>query len=1104
LLTKIHKAFNVKVALAEIFKTPTIRGLARFIRESAQDRYAAIGPVEKRDYYVLSSAQERMYILQQMEPQSTAYNMPRAIPLAQAPDLGKLESTFKALIRRHESLRTSFVMVDDQPVQRVHDEVEFEIAEIRDEGLGISPSAFDLSQAPLLRVGVVKTGENRHLLLLDIHHIITDGVSQMFLTRDFQSLYSGETLVPLTLQYKDYSEWLNRDEQLEAVKSQEAFWLEEFAEEIPVLHLPTDFVRPVIHGFEGASINFEIGIEESKALDRLAMRESATMYMVLLTIYTVLMSKLSGQEDIVAGTPTAGRRHADLERVIGMFVNTLALRNRPVGESRFTEFLGSVKEKTLKAFENQEYPFEELVEKVDVHRDAGRNPLFDVMFVFQNIGDGSGDEPVTVDEEAVSRLGTSNFDFTLVGGESAGGLFFVAQYSTNLFESSTIRRFIGYFKKIVSLVTADPWVMLKEIEIISEEEKRRVLYEFNNRESAYPASKTIHRLFEEQAAAAPHRAAIVGTVFEMSGAPVSAVTYGELNRKSVQLSHLLREKGVEPDSIVGLMVEPCVEMFVGMLAVLKAGGAYLPIDPGYPEERTQFMLSDSGASILLNGMRELNALSGNIEVIDLTSAPVCGPQPESPLRAAGTSDLAYIIYTSGTTGKPKGVMVEHGNVYAYLFAFYREFEIKAEDAVIQLASYAFDVFVEEVYPILFRGGKVIVPTAGEMMDLEMLARLIARHQVTILDCTPLLLNEFNRIGETSAGEDSLASLRTIISGGDVLKREYVDNLVRTGEVYNTYGPTESTVCASYYNYSRALRDDVPRSTTSIPIGSPITNYNVYILDACGAVVPIGVPGELCVSGPGVTRGYLNRPELTAEKFNRSYRSHKTYNLYRTGDLACWLPDGNIEFLGRKDRQVKIRGFRIETGEIESRISVHAGVKEALVIARESSDGDKYLCAYVVGAAVDGTRLREHLSKDLPGFMIPSFFVPIEQIPLNPNGKVDRKALPVPEIEVGGEYTAPRNAIEESLVLIWAEVLGINSDKIGIDSNFFQLGGHSLRAVIIIARVHRELNVKVPLAEIFKTPTIRGLARFIRESAQERYAAIGPVEKRDYYVLSSAQ
>ncbi|HLP58975.1 MAG TPA: condensation domain-containing protein, partial [Candidatus Deferrimicrobium sp.] len=730
MLSKVHRELNVKVTLAEIFRTPTVKGLADFVRKSLPDRYASIEPAEKKEYYLLSSAQKRLYILQQIDWQSTAYNMPEVIPLGKEPDIRRLQATFKQLIERHESLRTSFHLLEDQPVQKVHPLVTFKVEERTGEPVW-NPGPFELSKAPLLKAMCLKTPQNQYYLMVDMHHIISDGISHAVLVKDFMALYREESLTPLKIQYKDFSEWQNSEKERENLKRQESYWLKTFSSEIPVLEIATDFSRPMVQGFEGNALSFVVGIEKTRALKELALGEGATLFMVLLALYNIFLSRLSSQEDIIIGTPTAGRRHADLEPVIGVFINTLALRNYPVGEKRFSEFLKEVKEGTIEAFENQDYPFEDLVEKAATVRDASRNPLFDVMLVLQNMDrdlePAERTEPIeqTAKESEHDKPGieqrqfslareTSKFDLVFNGSESNDGLNFSLAYSTRLFKPGTVERFLIYLKAILITVLDNPHVKISEIEILPLEEKRKILVDFNDTKTEYPLDKTIHRLFEEQVERKPDNIALHGcTIALMHGAAKTLratslqITYCQLNSQSNRLAYLLIEKGVQPDTIVGIMVERSVEMIVGILGILKSGDAYLPIDPDYPQERIDYMLKDSGAKLLVTTndkeAEKVRSWEGErvlLEYIIHHSNHLSFHLSFHPSAFIihHSNHLAYIIYTSGTTGKPKGVLIENRNLVNYVCWFSKKVRLTTDDRAILTSSFGFDLGYTSIYP----------------------------------------------------------------------------------------------------------------------------------------------------------------------------------------------------------------------------------------------------------------------------------------------------------------------------------------------------------------------------------------------------------------------
>ncbi|MCX6584774.1 MAG: amino acid adenylation domain-containing protein [Candidatus Aminicenantes bacterium] len=1094
LISKIHSTFNVSLPLVEFFESPTIRAQARYIKEAELTRYAPIEAVEKKEYYDLSPAQKRLFIMHQME---APYNMGNAWEIKGRLDKNRLAATFQQLIHRHESLRTSFLTVENEPAQKIYSDVDFKI-EVYDLGggdQGVKISAFfrpfDLSCAPLLRAGLIRTGENEHIFMVDIHHIVSDGLSLGIFIKEFMALYQGRGLPPLRLQYKDYCQWWKQQQQQRILEKQEEYWLKLFETEIPVLELPYDYPRPSLQGFEGRTIFFHLDVEETGALKRFVSGEknAPTLYMALLALFNILLAKLSGNEDIAVGTPVHGRKHMDLHSIIGMFVGTLAMRFFPVPEKTIAQFIREVKELSLAAFENQDHPFEELVEKVLENRDRGRNPLFDVMFAVQDSEIFPGFELEGLSVKPYKHdSGTSYFDLFWEVIEGGGALTFALNYCAKLFKEETLKRFFTYFKKIVYAAIENPLGKIGEIEIITGEEKRAILYDFNDTQAGYPRDKTIHRIFQEQVERAPDHIAIIGAALSLCGCPVS-VTYRQLNEQSGRLAWMLIAKGVLLGEIIGIKMERSIEKIMGILGILKTGGAYLSLDPAYPRERIDYMLKESAAKILLTAAD--CAFNFHHSSFDLP-------------RIHHSSHLAYIIYTSGSTGRPKGVMVEHRNVIR-LVKNTNYVEFKENDRLLQTGALEFDASTFEIWGSLLNGMTLVILAKDDILDPERLKSIIWRHDICTMWLTSPL---FNRMVQWDV--DIFAGLRNLLVGGDMLSPSHIGrvrNRFPGLKIINGYGPTENTTFSTTYRIDK-------QNTNRIPIGKPIANSTAYILNRTNRVTPVGVAGELCVGGDGVSRGYLNNPELTREKFidfhHSSFDLPRIHHskLYRTGDLARWLVDGNIEFLGRIDQQVKIRGFRVELGEIENELINHKGLKEAMVIPLEDGTGDKYLCAYYVPShpnSLNGEELTAYLSRFLPGYMVPLHFLAIEKIPLNANGKVDRKALPRPgPLEAGSNYNAPRDQMEEKLVELWSLVLGVEQGKIGIDHNFFHLGGQSLKLFMLTAMIHKEFEVKAPMSKFFEISSIRGQAQYIKTAAPDKYTAIDPVEKKDYYPMSPAQ
>jgi tyrocidine synthetase-3 len=1081
LTSLIHQTFNVRLELKSIFANPVLQQQAQLIQQATKTTYTAIPLAAKQTGYPLAAAQRRIWILDQLEAHTTVYNMPGIYAMQGALDLERLERTFQALVQRQEILRTSFEMQAGEVVQIIHPEIDFKITRLP--ASDFSPAGFsqpfDLDKAPLFRVSVISENEHNHLLAVDMHHIISDGVSVGMLIQEFTHLYNGITLEPLRIQYKDFASWQQTFLASEVMQQQRKFWIGQFSGELAVLELPTDFTRPLVQNFEGATLHFTLEESLLKQLKATATETGTTMYMLLFSAYAVLLSKYTGQDDIVIGTPVAGRPHADLQQLIGMFVNTVAIRNYPKADKDFHSFLLEVKEQLLNAFENQDFPFEELVEALQVKRDMSRNPLFDVMFSYQN----SNMLAFEIEGMQLKNVATENriskFDLSLDVIETDGQLEMSMEYYSGIFKKESIERLISHYKKIISELLENPYAPLSAIDMLTKQEKHQLLTVFNNTHIAYPSNKTVLDLFEEQALIAP---ANIALSFENN-----ALTYKQLNEKSNQVARALESKGVAKDAIVGIMMEPGFEMIIGLLAILKTGAAYLPIDIHYPAERIDFMLKDCAVNyVLVNGTSP--AFGSAIKSIDLQDKKLYTGSSANLRSAIQANQLAYVTYTSGSTGTPKGVMIEHSNLFDYVNTFIQLTGITASDTALLNSSISFDTAIEELFPALCVSGKVLINKDNQ--DLGKVLDFISRKKISILSTSPLVINYINEEAK------SFGVLRTLISGGDVLKPSYITNIPPQVAVYNSYGPTESTVCITYNRIEN-------KSDATLSIGKPIANRQVYILDANLNLLPAGIPGELCVGGKGVARGYLNREALTNEKFV-SNPFVKGERIYKTGDLAKWLPDGSIEFIGRIDQQVKIRGFRIELGEIENKMQELSEITQALVIARNDHKEANYLCAYFVAEEpIGGTLIREFLRTQLPEYMIPAFFIQIDVIPMTLNGKVNKKALPSPEqLNVSSSYVAPTNETEEQLVRIWEQVL--DRKKIGITDDFFNIGGHSLKAMRLVSQIHHYFEVKLELRSIFINPILEQQAKLIQQAKKNSYKAIPVANHQDSYPLSSAQ
>ncbi|MFC0210899.1 non-ribosomal peptide synthase/polyketide synthase [Paenibacillus chartarius] len=1103
LVAHIHKEMNRSIPLKTVFQSPTIEQLAETILSMDSSVYAAIPVSEERSYYPVSSAQKRLFILNQLEGFEGAelsYNMPGVMTVEGPLNVKRLEEAFRSLIERHESLRTGFELENGEPVQRVYQDVDFAVELVKAAGEDADAiisgfvREFDLRKPPLLRVGLIELERERHMLLFDMHHIVSDGASIGILIEEFVRLYGGETLSPLRIQYKDYAAWQQAEAQSERVKTQEAYWLEQYRGSIPVLDMPADYPRPAVRSYRGDRLEFVIDRPRTDSLRQLAAQTGSTLYMVLLAAFTTLLHKYSGQEDIIVGSPIAGRPHADLDGIIGMFVNTLAIRSFPAGGKTFQDHLLEIKDSALKAYENQDYPFEELVEKLDLKRDVSRHPLFDTVFVLQNAEqgelaiDGLRFKPYPVKHHI------AKFDLTFHASEEAERIACHFEYATSLYTPETMKRMANHLLRLIDAMAESPQMTLSSADIVTPQEMREILEQFNDTDADYPREKTIHQLFEEQAERTPDHAAV-----EYEG---RVLTYRELNERANRLASTLRAEGVQSDQLVGIMAERSIEMVVGILAILKAGGAYVPVDPEYPQERIRFMLDDSGAQLLLvqGHLRDSVTFAGTVIELD-NEASYSGEAALNLVPASGPHHLAYVIYTSGTTGKPKGTLIEHKNVVRLLFNSKSLFDFDASDTWTLFHSFCFDFSVWEMYGALLYGGKLVIVPSLTAKSPKQFLQLLHERRVTILNQTPTYFYQLLQEA-LSKGEAGRLSLRKVIFGGEALspyllkdwKAAYPDV-----QLINMYGITETTV---HVTYKEITSVEIEQAKSNI--GKPIPTLRTYILDEHRRPVPVGVAGELYVAGDGLARGYLNRPDLTAEKFV-DHPFVPGERLYRAGDLARWLPDGSMEYLGRIDHQVKIRGYRIELGEVEAQLAKAASVQEAVVVARDDEAGHKQLVAYFVAdKPLTVNELRSALSQEMPAYMIPSYFVQLERMPLTSNGKVDRKALPAPQggVQTGADYVAPRTPVETLLVRIWQEVLGVQT--IGVKDNFFDLGGHSLRATALVAQIHKELNRNVPLKTIFQLPTIEQLAGEISGMEASAYAAIPVTEDRSYYPVSSAQ
>ncbi len=1128
LMSRLRRAFGLELPLRQLFESPTVAELASHVETALRSGAGLDAPpivsVTRTENLPLSFAQQRLWFIDQLQPGAHVYNVPVPLRLTGSLDAAVLAQALSEVVRRHESLRTTFAEADGQPVQLIHppaplllhieDLSHLEEAERKAQAEQLATEEaqqpFDLGAGPLLRARLLRLSDEQHILLFTMHHIISDGWSMGVLVREVTQLYEaylkGEEspLAELSIQYADFAVWQREWMSGEVLERELNYWRQQLAGAPPVLELPTDKPRPAVQSFAGARHSFSLPGELAEGLRKLSRAEGATLFMTLLAGFQSLLARYSGQNDIVVGSPIAGRNRAETESLIGFFVNTLALRTDLSGDPNFRQLLARVREVCLGAYAHQDVPFEKLVEELAPERSLSHTPLFQVMFAMQNAPGSeleSGELRLSAVGAEDAASGTAaKFDLTLTAWEAEGGEVECGwSYNTEIFETETVARLTRSLLKLLAAAVECPEQPLSSLSLLSTEERHQLLVEWNDTARDYPRASAIATLFEQQAERRPDAVALV---FQDD-----KLTYAELNRRANVLARQLRALGVGADVLVGLCVERSPEMIAALLAVLKAGGAYLPLDPAYPRERLAFMLEDAGARIVLTERGLLGALpetDAKIICLDEERPAVAGD--ENLGVHVSPDNLAYVAYTSGSTGRPKGVAVSQRNVVRLVrenwFASFDEREV-----FLQFAPVAFDASTFEIWGALLNGARLAIMPPG-VPSLEELGGALGRHEVTTLWLTAGLFHLM-----VDERLEDLKGVRQMLAGGDVLSVAHVRRFLReAGEgctLVNGYGPTENTT----FTCCQPLRAG-DRVGNSVPLGRPIANTRVYILDERLQPVAPGAPGELCTGGDGLARGYVNRPALTAERFIPDpFSAEPGARLYRTGDLARYLADGRIEFLGRRDEQVKVRGFRIELGEIESVLAQHHALRDAAVIIKEDASGDKRLIAFLRARqepSPSAAELRGFLLEKLPDYMIPSVFVSLETWPLTTNGKLDRKALNAHEValpESSDEaYAAPGTPAEEMLVGVWAEVLGLG--RVGIHDNFFDAGGHSLLATQLMSRVRAAFGVDVPLRLLFESPTVAELARHVESALRSGAGLDAPpivsVARTENLPLSFAQ
>ncbi|MDK1314050.1 non-ribosomal peptide synthetase [Pseudoalteromonas ardens] len=1108
LIAGIRSQFQRELSVRDIFAYPTIRTLAQALQQSDITSLPPILPYQGTDPAPLSFAQQRLWVIEQLQGAGALYNIPFATRVRGRCDIAKIEQALACILERHQVLRTTYVLQDEQPVQQVNPASDFSLSQVDLRHLSNAERELEIAQAcqeeaakpfnlatdTMLRGRVLLCGEQDFVLLLTLHHIASDGVSKEVLMKELGQLYdalsagvsAAEVLPPLDIQYADYARWQRDWLSGDALDSQLAYWLEQLAE-LPVTHsMALDRPRPNVMSHQGEELEIWVSEESLQQLKQLAQRHGVTTFMLMHGAFALLLAHHSYQQDIVIGTPVANRTEQAVQSLIGFFVNTLVLRVDVDSELSLAEYLQRIKSVNLAAQEHQDVPFELLVEQLNPERSQQHSPLFQIMLNYLQASEHSTKDHSGLEFEPLSaQESVAKFDLTLTLIEHTdadkGALQCHFSYAKDLFDRTTIAAMAERFAVLLNGLTEVS--RLADLPVLPEPELQRLVHSLNNTQVAHPTETLVHRAFEQQAALMPDKVAVtIGT---------EQMTYQALDEASNRLAHYLISQGVKPNSIVGLCMERSLGLMVGLLGILKAGAAYLPLDPAYPKERLSHMVKDAGLSqvVTLNALKaRLPAGQHSITCLDDTALlQACSTQsPSVDATAASMADLCYVIYTSGSTGLPKGTPIAHHNVNNLLQWYIRKYDLTQHDKVIAISGPGFDMSQKNLLAPLMVGASIHFATAA-VYDPELIATTIAEQQVTILNCASSAF--YPLLEATNQAQDTrLDSLRTVLIGGENLMLPRLTQWLKQTHtrLVHMYGPTEGTDIACTYEV-----EDNQAEYHTLPIGRPNDNVSLYVMSTMTAasgqpkLAPFGCIGELYIGGQGVVKGYLNRPELTEQRFIPDpFSSDSTARLYRTGDLVRYLPEGNLEFVGRIDDQVQIQGFRVELGEIEQQISAHESVDSCLVMAREDSAGHQRLIAYVIATTSHEEaelikRIRLQLHQVLPEYMVPAAFAILTQWPLTPNGKIDRKALPEPDLsQQQGAYVAPQTQTEHFLVAAWAELLSLPSEQLSISGDFFALGGHSLLMVRLMTKVKNQFSLELSLESIYREPTIEAIASLI--------------------------
>lgn len=1076
LSSEIEKKFQVRLPLKEIFDHPTIEQLGYLIENSKKSIFVPIPAAAKKEYYPLSYPQKQMFIMSQIKDCDITYNIPSVYSIEGELDKDKLLAALEQLIARHEVLRTSFAEKNGAPVQMIADQVSFRLEILNGDGGDMNNAVrkfirpFDLSKAPLMRAGILERDSSCYFLLLDFHHIILDGTSAEIFMNELMTLYQGGSLKEQSVRYRDFVEWEEGDAFAEEKKRHKEYWIAQYSPDIPVLDLPGDYPRPARQKYEGERIFFQLKKEDAEELKKLADKTGVSIYMILFAQYNILLSKYARQDDILVGTPISGRRHPNLQNVLGMFVSTVGIRSFPKADKTFSSFLKEVQEKVMQAYEHPDYRLEEIVSELNIKRDMSRSSVFNTAFSWNTTVSHKFESDKLMLEACYFDFPISKFDLTVTGREREGVFHFDIEYSTAIFKKETMQRFAKHFLQVIKETLERPYMTLGEIQLMTAEERRQMLRTTVCGRRIERKQTTVFSLFEEQVKQAPDRIAFVHLNKKMS--------YRELNRQVDLMAYgilLRRHKDHADRKIAALLFHNSIELAAGMLACLKEGIAFLPIDPDYPVERIVYMLKDSQAFAVMTTKklyqslqegvsdfsRDFFMLTDDIADSDMSEVDRQGKLYELEEQySKDRSKNAYIIYTSGSTGQPKGVMVGPEAFLNFCLWFQEYYKVTKEDRTTKYAGAAFDASLCEVFPYLICGAAIHIIDDDLKYNLDKLNQYYEEQQISISFLPTQSCEQFMKMDNKS--------LRILLTGGEKLKQYVPKNY----QLVNNYGPTEAAIMATAHK--------VHEMEYNIPIGRPVDNTDIYILGECDSLMPAGIPGELCIAGMSLANGYLNQPGLTKEKFvPNPFR--KGERMYRTGDLARYLENGEIEYLGRIDSQVKIRGYRIELGEIEHKIKEIEGIDDAAVAVKEIQN-KKVITAYLVIRDEDVLKgLMDILNKSLPAYMIPSAFVCLPRIPLTPNGKVDERALPLPAIEESVFYEPPRNDEEEKIAAIWKKVL--NVERVGIRDNFFELGGDSVLMMNVLSQLNQK-GLQVSAKYFMDNPTIVSLSEMAAKTAEK--------------------